>query len=364
MSYEANITTAQNQIQKQSTAKELSSNIMFSGVMTGGFGAIPAIKRNKGIKNALNVTKANNHLLNEYAAKQGCDTFTKKLKTAYNYEQYTSLAKTAQKLEKKAKKAEKLIQNKKLPLFENIKNIFRKQKVTVDDFKNIVEDTTNIKSKEAFDNLAKAKNALKNGDDIADAAKAIANNKGMMQNAKTLFKHELSNKFVIFITAASALPRITNEIIPAFQNEGIVAGIKTTAKVTARTVADFFSNAGFSAIGRAIGTVAGSIFGPVGTVIGGTIGDITGSFFSNKLMCKIFKKDDSQNEQNDAQSAQSTQTAPEENIQPSTSQNQSNPQNDSSAKASAKADIYKPNRYEGMTSRYQGPRKTRKEFLA
>lgn len=356
MSMDAVNTTAN----KTNIAGEIGTSVAFSGVLTGGFGSFSSIKRNGGISKAIQATKANNELLKKFAEEnKNCDVFTRSLRTSSNYGEYVSLLKKQAKLEKLAKKAEKG----KLSIWQNVKNIFKKDKVTTNAI---------IENKEvALAELKNKKSLLESGKDIAKEAEKYAANKGFASDAKTLFKSELKNPFVVGITLLSALPRIKEEIIPAFKNEGFISGIKTTFKVAARTGADLVSNAGFSAVGRILGTVAGTVFGPAGCAIGGTIGDIVGSFFSMKLVDKLFGKEevkaaeDTETVQNEiAQGSQilqneeyqTAETVQPQNIETTQAHQISESQTDNVNKNTSK--------YEGMTSRYKGPRAQKADFVA
>jgi len=176
---------------------------------------------------------------------------------------------------------------------ERFKNLFRKNKIDISD---IATQAT-----KATDEVANAGKSLAKGTDIVEGTAKLAGSTGR-ETAKNLFKSELKNKFVLAITVAAALPRIQEEVIPAFKEKGFIEGIKTTGKIALRTIGDFVSNAGFSAIGRALGSAIGTVICPgVGSAVGGTFGDVIGSFFSMKLVSKIFdknKKEDAQKPQN------------------------------------------------------------------
>lgn len=255
--------------------KEMGSSVAFSGAITGFGGLTSAVRYRSPIK-ALKATDVKDFKKLQATLKsQGKDVFTRGVELSQNYDVYKAAAKKAQKLQNAVKKGD-------ISLMQKFKNLFRKEKL---DF-----STVQKQAAEASADLAKKKALIASGQDIIeDGAKLMG--KSGFGTAKNLFKSELKNKFVLGITVLGALPRIKEEIIPAFKEKGLIGGIKATGKVLARTATDFVSNAGFSAIGRAFGTAVGSIFFPgVGSAVGGMFGDVIGSFFSMKLTEKIFDK--------------------------------------------------------------------------
>ncbi len=331
-------------IENTSLTSGLGGSLAFSAGITTISGTTGSVVRNRGIRKALDATKNYNKVLRAYGQNASGDVFTKSLKTASNYEKYKDLDSAYKKLARKAAKrgaSQEAIDNAK-------------------------------KAKDAFDSATKN---LESGKDIAETAIKYASNKGLLQDTKTLFKAELKNKFVLGITIIGAVPRITQEVIPAFREKGFFEGIKTTAKVIVRTGADFISNAGFSAIGRAIGTTAGMIFGPLGSVVGGTMGDVIGSFFSMKIISKIFdKKENNQKPVQTKQEIVENKQAQEEPV--SNTQEIVENEQVQEAPVSNTQEIAQPpeistenkyikttNKYTGMTSRYKG-NTPRKEFIA
>lgn len=255
--------------------KEMGSSVAFSSAITGFGGLTSAIRYRSPLKALKATNVADFKKLQTTLKSQGKDVFTRGVELSQNYDVYKAAAKKAQKLQNAVKKGD-------ISLMQKFKNIFRKDKL---EFSAIQKQAA-----EASADLAKKKALIASGQDIIeDGAKLMG--KSGFGTAKNLFKSELKNKFVLGITVLGALPRIKEEIIPAFKEKGFIEGIKATGKVIARTATDFVSNAGFSAVGRAFGATLGSIFFPgVGSAVGGMFGDVIGSFFSMKLTEKIFDK--------------------------------------------------------------------------
>lgn len=313
-----------------SFGSELGANLAFSGIMSGGFGSITAVRNHGGIRKAFSATRENNKLLKEYAKALGpeTDVFTKNIKTAYNYQSYTRLAKQRAKLERKIAK---------LPLSDRIKNIFRgDNKVTTDTYKtklaefdatqfdpavaklkrgeSISEEvlrTSRTKIEKQIARLdetgklpfgEKIKNIFRKNKVDTQSYKAKLNNKaqklsatGGLEAAKTfrqstkgLLKSELKDPMGIFFAATETFSRISAEAIPAFKNEGVIAGLKATGKALVAGVATWITDAGFSVVFRTVGATVGSVFGPVGSAIGSLVGNAVGGLLSCKLVQKIF----------------------------------------------------------------------------
>ncbi len=213
------------------------------------------------------------------------------------------LQKPQKKISNKAAKAAKKGD---ITLIQKFKNLFTKDKVTVETLQNAASD--------AQKNLKNAKKILDNGDllvknadgTLASAVLKEAGDISAKDTVKSLFKAEMKNKIVLAITIAGAIPRIKDEVLPTFKEKGFIAGIKATGKVIARTGVDFVSNAGFSAIGRAIGTALGSVVPGAGNVVGGMLGDAVGSCISMRLTNEIFDKN--KNEAPQEQTAENTAT--------------------------------------------------------
>ena len=339
-----NSTNAQTQVNKSNFGAELGASIAFSGITSGGFGSITAVKNHGGIRNAYSATRENNKLLKEYAKALGpeTDVFTRSIKTAYNYQDFTRLAKQKAKLERK-------INLKKLPLGERIKNLFRAndKKVKLDDYKkgfqkqldDFVGDsgeygsavkklkngesistevlrTSRTKIDKKIANLEalkledkaklplgeKIKNLFRkdkldidgyiaklntkantlSADDALEAAKTFK------QSTKGLLKSELKDPMGIFFAATEVATRFAQEAIPAFKNEGFGAGLKATGKALAAGIATWATDAGLSVVFRTIGATVGGFLGPVGSAIGSIVGNAVGGLLSCKIIQKIF----------------------------------------------------------------------------
>lgn len=350
-----NTANIQTSVNKTNFASELGSSVAMAGIMSGGFGSITAVKTHG--KNTISATKANNAVLKQYKNKLGSETdvFTKSIKTAYNYQEYTKLTKQRAKLAKKAKR---------LPISDKIKNLFSKNKVTTQNyleklkaFDNDVYNSATKKLKEGksissevlansatktsykIENLNKnienftnkeitelpigqkikdfftgkkttiadyktAKlNKLENKSNIlTEKLKKLNANDGLetaktiKQSTKGLLKSELKDPFGIFFAATETFTRLSTEAIPAFKNEGFIAGAKATAKAVVAGVATWATDAGLSVAFRTMGATVGSIFGPAGSAVGSLIGNTIGGLLSCKLVQKILPTKE-QNEQ-------------------------------------------------------------------
>lgn len=250
----------------------LGGSIAFSGVMTGGFGSLSAIKRYG--KNATKITALNNAQVKEFLKKNNFaqDVFTKNLSAAKNYENLSQAQKQAAKLNK--------ITNKKdgMTFFQKIKKVFTKK-----DYATLNKQDLDT----AKDNLEDIKNNLKKGIDTTGISA-----QSFSKNLTSTFTKELKDPMGIFFSATEAFSRFTSEAIPAFKNEGVGAGLKATGKAIAAGVANFFTDAGLSVAFRTIGTAVGGFFGPVGASIGSIVGNTVGGFLSNKIIQKIFPTKD------------------------------------------------------------------------
>ena len=258
----------------------LGTNLAFSGIMSGGFGSITAIKNHGGIKGAIKATKENNAALRAFKDKIAPtnDKFTTNLKTAYNYQEYTRLAKQKAKLEKKIARC-----GDKLPFFEKVKNIFRKTEDNLD----VAKYKSNMQS--IIDDIDIKKSTLEAGENISsDVTKFLSSASDIKSATKGLFKAELKDPFGLFFAGTEVVTRFTQQAIPAFKNEGFIAGLKETAKALGAGVATWFTDAGFSVALRNIGATVGAFAGPVGSAIGSFVGNIIGGFLSNKLIQTIF----------------------------------------------------------------------------
>jgi len=315
---------------KSSLAGELGVSLGMSAAMTRGFGSLSSIRRNRGIKNAINQTRLNNDVVKTFLEKAAPDRdgFTRSLAAAKNYEIYSKQVATEQQL---IKKLEKLQKRGKPSILQRLLNPGKSSDEIAQNLINKKVSSAEIKAKLAGKNTQEVLSALKDkkvisgavksklesGTDLADVLTELKDNKvvqkGLKRNAGSLFKEELLNPLNLIFTGLSALGRIKDEALPAFKNEGFVAGVKKTLKVTAKTVADVVSNAGFSAAFRTLGSRVGMVFGPVGAAAGGLIGDIVGSFVSNKIIVKAFGEDKAvQHATQDAPEQTAAQNMPEQ----------------------------------------------------
>lgn len=314
-----NSTNMQNNAKKSNLAGELGMSLGMSAVMTGGFGSLSALRRNGfSPKKALQQAKLDGKTIEEFLKNSNiqADGFTKSYVAAKNYESLVSarknLAKYTKKSAKKSHVFSTLIEKIKHPLtpWETLKgNVDNKIATRLKDAKEALEGSDSLITK------------LEKGVDISDLkdAKSLT----FKKNAGNLFKEEIKNPLNLLFVAMSAYDRFKNEALPAFKNEGFVAGMKKTGKVIAKTAADTVSNAGFSAVFRLVGSRIGMVFGPMGASVGGLLGDIIGSFASNKLIVKIFGEDKTANEQTPQETQQTQETAQTaQNTQQKTAQGQ------------------------------------------
>ena len=270
--------------EKQSFLKEFGANVALSGVITGGFGGISAIKTNRGIKKAIEQTQLSNDVINKFIEKaaKDKDVFTRNYAAAQNYETYSNLVKSAKKAKRTVDKI--AAKNGKLSLWQRIKNLGKSSEEIIGNYK--------LKSDEAQKALKNAQKTLQEGKEIT--SKKILSS-SLKQNAGALFKEELLNPLNLIYAVTTVFSRIQSEAIPVFREKGTIAGIKQAFITTGKVAADIISNAGFSAVFRIIGSTAGKFLGPVGSAIGGTLGDIFGTFLSNKIIVKIFNEDKNNN---------------------------------------------------------------------
>lgn len=268
----------------------LGGSLAFSGIMTGGFGSLSAVKRYG--KKATKITALNNAQIKRFLEKNNSaqDVFTKNLSAAKNYENLSQARKQAAKLNK--------ITNKKdgMTFFQKIKKVFTKKDYAALNKQDL--DT-------AKDNLKDIKNNLKKGIDTTGIS-----TQSFSKNLTSTFTKELKDPMGIFFSVTEAFSRFTSEAIPAFENEGVVAGLKATGKAVAAGVANFFADVGLSVAFRTAGTAIGGFFGPLGASIGSIVGNTVGGFLSNKIIQKIFptKTPEDKIAQNDEQTQEIAQT--------------------------------------------------------
>ncbi len=271
---------------KSSAAFTAASYLAFP-VVTTGVGALGSVRRNGGVKNALEACRKA-----DFKKMQGIlesDCFTKAATLTENYEKYRQLSKNASKLAKKAAKEN-------ISVFQRFLNLFRSQD------KKVTLDTIKERSKEATKSLNSADAALKSGKLIVEEAAE----RGLKDNAKKLFKNEVKNPIVIAMTAIEAIPEITGKIIPTFKEKGFVEGLKQTGKSILKIGSNFFSYAAGSALGRLVGSAIGTVICPgAGSAIGAKIGDAVGSMLIGSNVTKLVNKAIGENKENSPSSNQS-----------------------------------------------------------
>ena len=244
------------------------SSLAFPTAITG-FGALSSIKRNKGIKNAIQATRsAEFRTFNTALKKGGIDIFTRGAICVEKYEKYKELA-------KKASKG-------KLTLGQKFLNLFKKE--------------GNKLTEEAVKSSADAAKNSANGfiGGLANEAKTItetAAKSGFKSNVKNLFKKEAKSKMTWVFTAIEAIPEIKDKIIPAFKNEGFGAGMKQVGKSTLKLGSSFLSFTLGGSLGRVIGSAIGTAICPgVGSTIGAAIGSMFGMGVTGKVADKAVQK--------------------------------------------------------------------------
>ena len=262
--------------------KSFGANVLSIAAFPVGMSAVGGVKsviRNRGVKNA--IAALNTEGFKTLKGSLGGDCFSRSLTLANNYDEYNKLAKTAAKLAKKVDKG-------KVSLFARIKNIFRKNKVTIG---TIAED-----SRAATEKLNSAKTALQKGEQIV-AATGEAVKTGFGKNVGSLIKKGFKDKAVWFFTAIEAIPEITKKIIPTFKEKGVVEGLKQVGKSILNVGSGMVSYVAGSAFGRVVGTAIGTLFCPgAGSAVGGNIGSMIGVSLANILKGKIFKQNDENQE--------------------------------------------------------------------
>lgn len=245
----------------------IGSYLAFPLAMTG-FGALSSIKRNKGVKNAIEALEVEKfRKLNIALKNEGKDVFTKGLISAENYEAYKGMAKAASKT--------------KLTLGQKFMNLFRKEgsKVTAD-----MVEANAAKAAEKLDN---AKKALASGKQITETAVKS----GLKSNVKNLFVKEATSKVTWLFTAIEAIPEIKDKIIPAFKDEGFGAGMKQVGKSALKLGSSFLSFTLGGSLGRVIGGAIGSLICPgAGSAIGAAIGSMLGMGVTGKVADKAVEK--------------------------------------------------------------------------
>ena len=268
----------------------------------------------------------------------------------FSSETYEAVRSAGINAKKAAKKAKKLENAKKLPLMEQIKNIFRKSenKVKLADLKNNAtaaastaqKNLEDVKTAIKSNDVENLKNTLKGFDEgYANSLNFITAKSGQgavksfgiqaFDNFKKEFSFKKGNRlnagFNIAMTALQFIPNVFEKVVPAFKNNGFKAGMTELGQTIVQAGADLVAYATGGAIGRTIGHAVGTFFGPVGTWVGGLVGDMVGSMFVGGKVCgaveKITNKDDAINTgipQNNASIAQLS----EQQAQPQVAQTQ------------------------------------------
>ncbi len=259
------------EVTQQSTnlISSAATSVAMSGVMTGGFGSLSSA-RNYGFSGAFATAKENKEIVEKFSKNTNikADFFTKGYATARNYEELASAKKTIAKLER--------LQNKNKPTF--MQRVFhpftKKSELLKMDADTLTETKTKLKDIE---------NALNKGE---DALKITS--KSLTQNLGSLFKSELKDPFGIFFAGTEIVTRFASQAIPAFKNDGFMAGMKETGKAIAAGAATLVTDAGLSIVFRTVGAAVGSIIGPLGAAVGSTVGNAIGGMLSCNLINKIF----------------------------------------------------------------------------
>lgn len=282
--------------QENSMLSGLGMSLGMSAVMTGGFGAISAAKRNGGIIKAINDArtvgttdiltpkgKIVKDFVGQNAGMQSLDVFTRSTITAQNYDAFTQAQKNLAKYTKLADKRGGA------SFFQKLRRVFTRKDYAL----------LNEKNKEnAEKSLRVIKENLTNGKAATDAiqgqldnfAKAAQKGKlsSLKANSASIFKSELKDGMGLFMTGLTVFSSFTSEAIPAFKNEGFVAGLKVTARAIAQGATNFVADAACSTVFRQVGAAIGSVVGPVGSAVGSMVGNAVGAFVSGKIVQKIF----------------------------------------------------------------------------
>ena len=289
--------------------------------ITTGFGALTSVKRNGGVKKAVEELKTLRKMGIDYndALKQTHkDIFSRSIAVADNYEIYKNALKEQHKLAKLVKKGS-------IGLIDKVKNQFKKlpfvkgEQVTLETisknsdsakekFELIEADIkkgVDVAAKEASEEAAKdgAKAVIKTGGETT--AKA-----GLLSTTKNLFLKEIKSPLTIGLTVISSLPEFFGKVVPKYKEEGAKEGLKETGKWGLKVGADLFSFAAGGAIGRTVGAIIGNFLCPfVGAGVGGAVGSMIGAMFLGsktlKAVEKITGEDEKQSsEENELQTEQ------------------------------------------------------------
>lgn len=285
--------------QENSMFSGLGMSLGMSAVMTGGFGALSAAKRNGGVikggMKAINDARTMNpqniptkgSIVKNFTVNnkdlQNLDVFTKSTITAQNYDAFTQAQKNLAKYSKLVDK-----NGGKSP-FQKIRSVFTRKDYAASNLANKTAAEQSLKTiKDNLNNGKAATDAIQG--QLDNFAKAAQKGKlsSLKANSASILKTELKDPIGIAITGITVLSSFTSEAIPAFKNEGFAAGLKATGRAIAQGATNFVADAAFSTVFRQVGAAIGSVVGPVGTAVGSMIGNTIGAFVSGKIVQKIF----------------------------------------------------------------------------
>ena len=349
--------------QKNSFGSTVMSAASSPAAMLAGSAGI-AVKAHGGINQAIKAQNSEAFKnLNKTLKNQGVDVFTRSQTLARGYNQYKDVAKASARANKKLAKFEK---KGKLSLWTRFKNLFAKNKVSEETLRNAKQQNSEILSKadnalgdvaeiglnkktaETLDNAlknidadalkkAEAAKAAEKGGVFADAFEFSSKNAAKVaqeateQGFKTAakgfgncFKQNLkeefgwkNGKFNYFMSLLQFIPNIKNDVIPAFKEEGFLAGMKALGVTTLRAAADLVGYSSGSALGKIIGATIGNIILPgVGSKVGAVVGEMLTSVVVGSTVTKgvdklIGVKEEDETAQNetvhDAQNQEITQ---------------------------------------------------------
>lgn len=319
--------------QKNSFGSTVMSTAAVPAAMLAGSAGI-AVKAHGGINQAIKAQNSEAFKnLNKKLKEQGVDVFTRSQTLARGYNQYKDVAKASARANKKLAKFEK---KGKLSLWTRFKNLFSKNKVSEETLRNakqqnktILQNANNAlgdvakiglnqKTAETLDNAlknidadalkkAKAAKAAEKGGVFADAFEFSSKNAAKVaqeateQGFKTAakgfgncFKQNLkeefgwkNGKFNYFMSLLQFIPNVKNDVIPAFKEEGFLAGMKALGVTTLRAAADLVGYSSGSAVGKIIGATIGNIILPgVGSKVGAVVGEMLTSVVVGSTVTK------------------------------------------------------------------------------
>ena len=273
----------------------IGSYLAFPGIILSGQAVGKTVRAGGPIK-AIQELRADTQgfkKLNETLKNSGVDTFTRGTVLKENYEALQKAAKQSKKLSK-------------LSLKDKFLNLFRKEKVTVEAYK---------EAKSAVDaSAAEVKTLLKGGKEAEVLASTVkASSAGAVKTIGKNILREVKNPFTLGITALFVLPDVISKVIPTFKSEGFGAGMKELGKTTVKFGGELASFAVGSTAGTAIGAAIGSIVPGIGNAVGGFIGSLVGMAIAGKATDKVVTKitgedKEAQNQQAQEQTAEQTES--------------------------------------------------------